>query len=451
MEVNNVWTKSLLPTPVDFLIIILYLLILFIIGLRIKKRNIYKNKEYKFFFPGLFFKIFGGIIFCLVYIFYYYEIGDTILYYRSSEALCNLFFKDPSSYFSIMFGNLSASNYLAFDNYTGYPIYYTDSQAFSVVRFINPFLFISFKNYFTATVLLSIAAYMGIWKMFQMFCKIYPGYNKFFAITILFLPSVLFWGSGILKDTFTLSASCWYTYNFYKIIIDKKNIIVNIILMIVNIFIILSLKPYIIVALFPGTLIWGLYYQIIKIKNFTAKLIISPLIILSAIIIAYFAYNLFKENLGNYSNTESIIKKAQITQQDLIRSQQYGMNYYDIGEFKTNADIIRKIPKAIIAGLYRPFIWESNTIFMVISGIENFIILILTFYVFIGVGGPFRCIKILIKDPLLLFVFLFSILFAFSIGLSTANFGALVRYRIPLLPFFTSGLMILYIKKKYSK
>jgi len=284
-----------------------------------------------------------------------------------------------------------------------------------------------------------------------MFCELYPKYNKYFAITVLFIPSVLFWGSGILKDTFTLSASCWFTYNFYKVFIKKNDRITNVIFLILNIFIILSLKPYIIVALFPGTIIWGLYDKITQIKSKVFRLLIAPFLILFAFIIGYAAISLFKEELGKYSNMESIIKKAKITQQDLIRAEQYGINYYNIGEFKTTADIIKKTPNAIVAGLYRPFIWEGNTLFIFISGIENAIILLFTIYIFVFSGGFLRNSKNIFQDPLLIFLFLYAVFFAFSIGLSTANFGALVRYRIPLLPFFTSGLMILYIKKLSPK
>jgi hypothetical protein len=204
------------------------------------------------------------------------------------------------------------------------------------------------------------------------------------------------------------------------------------------------------VALFPGTIIWGLYNKLINIKNRATRLIVSPIIVLGAFIVANLALNFFKEDLGKYSNLESMIKKAQVTQQDLIRAEQYGINYYNIGEFKTTTDIIKKTPKAIIAGLFRPFIWEANTILMVISGIENLIILLLTLYIFLRSGGILKSTRNLLSDPLLIFIFLYSIFFAFSIGLSTANFGALVRYRIPLLPFFTSGLIILFIKKKIS-
>jgi hypothetical protein len=44
--------------------------------------------------------------------------------------------------------------------------------------------------------------------------------------------------------------------------------------------------------------------------------------------------------------------------------------------------------------------------------------------------------------PNVLFVFMFSITFAFAVGVSTYNFGTLVRYKIPMLPFFAVMLIL---------
>jgi hypothetical protein len=44
----------------------------------------------------------------------------------------------------------------------------------------------------------------------------------------------------------------------------------------------------------------------------------------------------------------------------------------------------------------------------------------------------------------------FAIIFSFAVGITTHNFGTLVRYKIPMYPFFVSGLFILlsYSKKE---
>jgi len=42
-----------------------------------------------------------------------------------------------------------------------------------------------------------------------------------------------------------------------------------------------------------------------------------------------------------------------------------------------------------------------------------------------------------------MFSFLFAVFFAFSVGVSIANFGALVRLKIPCIPFFLSSLVVM--------
>ena len=47
-----------------------------------------------------------------------------------------------------------------------------------------------------------------------------------------------------------------------------------------------------------------------------------------------------------------------------------------------------------------------------------------------------------------MYCFLFSIVFAMFVGASTLNFGTLVRYKIPCLPFYTIALFLIYEKVK---
>jgi hypothetical protein len=103
--------------------------------------------------------------------------------------------------------------------------------------------------------------------------------------------------------------------------------------------------------------------------------------------------------------------------------------------------MLSKFPVATITGLFRPFLWESRNIVMVASGLENTLILLFVIYIFIRKPG--RALVAIISNPLVLFCLIFSIFFAFSIAISTSNFGALVRLRIPMMPFFLSGLVLI--------
>ena len=48
-----------------------------------------------------------------------------------------------------------------------------------------------------------------------------------------------------------------------------------------------------------------------------------------------------------------------------------------------------------------------------------------------------------IADTTTAYHFVFSLIFAISVGISSGNFGTLVRYKIPLMPFYLAGLYIM--------
>src|ERR1051326_2045201 len=68
-----------------------------------QNRKAKKEPAYKFYLNGLAAKMFGSIVFCCIYIFYYDKHGDTIAYFESSMALANLFFQDTEKYLEVMF------------------------------------------------------------------------------------------------------------------------------------------------------------------------------------------------------------------------------------------------------------------------------------------------------------------------------------------------------------
>ena len=145
--------------------------------------------------------------------------------------------------------------------------------------------------------------------------------------------------------------------------------------------------------------------------------------------------------LGDYA-VESVLEKAVVTNQDL-KADYYGGNSFDIGDFEpTVPSMLAKAPIAITAAIYRPFLWEAKNIVMVMSGIESMLILFITFRILIRLRVV-GVIPMAIKSPLLTFSLIFSLFFAFSVGISTSNFGSLVRYRIPVLPFFIASLYIM--------
>ncbi len=442
MSIADIWTKSLFPSLVDYIIIAVYLIVIFIVAINIQKKYQEKNPVYRFYTWGLFAKIAGVIVFCLVYTLYY-EGHDTTNYYRSSEALVNLLFQKPLNYLSLLIGNITPENRMAFDASTGFPWYLGDYQSFATVRITSIFTFLGFKNYFTASVLVACFAYTGIWKLYLVFTDLFKGLYKELAVVVLFFPSVLFWGSGILKDTYTLMAAGWFVYGFYNLFIKKRFRVNYIIVLVLSSYLMISLKPYIFVALLPGAFLWASFEKIRKIKNIFIRFATGPAIILLFLLISRFFIAGLSDKLEEYATFEGIIEKAVITQDDLTRAHAYGENYFDIGHLDgTFANFISKAPQAIFAAFFRPFAWEGDSLLISIAGIENMIILLFFIFVLLQ-AGPLKLITIISKSPSAAFCILFALIFAFAIGVSTANFGALVRLRIPMLPFLGIALFVI--------
>jgi len=436
--------KQSLFSTFDFVILPLYLLVIYIIANRKKNKLIENKPEYKYYSKALFARIFSGIFFCIFYV-YYYGGGDTTAYFIGGKAMYYLFYKSWGFFsYAMLYGNKGGVVGYFFDYSQGVPPSYMmdDSQTFFVIRFITPFVFLALKSYVITSVFMAWFGFSGIWKLFLVFRHYFPKCERQLAFSILFFPSVLFWGSGIMKDTITLSSVGWYTYAVFMIFFEKKKIIKHIIVLVIAVFLIISTKPFIVIALMPGSMVWLLSSRIKNIKNKVIRLFITPLLIISFLIIGSSIMSSLSSSMGQYSTLDNILKTAAITQQDLLRVEAYGTNSYNIGTFEpTLAGVTPKIPAALLAGLFRPFLWDSANIVMLISGTENTILLLLVFYCFFRVG-IFKFFSIIFGDPLLLFSILFSIFFAFTVGLASANFGALVRYKIPLLPFFVATLFV---------
>ncbi len=432
----------------DFILFPIYFLIVYAFATVIKNRNIATNIAYEYYVKGLLAKILGGFVFCCIYIFYY-KGGDSTAYWKFSGFLVNMMSKNFSVYLDIMAGNLTMQNYYYFDSTTGFPEYWKDAQSFSTIRFTSPLYLLTIQSYFACTLLLSTLSYSGIWRLYLLFTREFPGLERQFAIAILFFPSLLFWGSGIMKDTYTLSAACWFTYSIYMVFVRREKIVPNIFWIIATTYVMISFKPYIFIALLPGTLVWVSFKRVQKIKSPVFKALAAPVVIAAFFLIGTLVLSSLSSDLKQYSSVDNMLNKAVVSQSDL-KQDYYQGNSFDIGGFDgTIGGVFSKFPLAVTAGLFRPFIFEAKNPVMFISGIENTFLLIFTL-VFLFRVGPIKVLKYIFKEPLLLFSLTFAIFFAFGIGLSTSNFGALVRYKIPCIPFYLSSLYIIreYFEKQ---
>ncbi|MBM77815.1 MAG: hypothetical protein CL846_04980 [Crocinitomicaceae bacterium] len=440
----------------DLLIALIYFLAIILVANFVKSRNINKYPEYKYLTKALIAKLIGATIFCLVYVFYYNG-GDTTNYFLGSKALVGVLFQDIEKGIALIFNTDSYFNsWKSFNAGSGYPPTYMwrDTQTFAVSRFSSLFYILGSGSFIVTSFFTAVFSFIGIWKLYRLFNMLYPGYSKGLFYIMLVLPTLIFWGSGIMKDSYVLGSTCWLTFNFYRIFIERKHLLWNIIFLQLNLLILLNTKAYVLISLFPGIILWINSAYLKTSKSFVSKTLKLPLFILIFGFGGYIVLSNISSLMGVYGDVDSALEQAQVIQQDLLREEAYGSNNYNIGKIDGSiGGVFSLAPVAVFTAIYRPLFWEIGSPIMVISVIENTILLFFSLYLFINVG-PLRLARVLFSEPILLYAFVFSIIFAFGVGIASTNFGALVRYRVPLIPFYFPMLFLVFKisnKKKLSK
>lgn len=134
-----------------------------------------------------------------------------------------------------------------------------------------------------------------------------------------------------------------------------------------------------------------------------------------------------------------------------LSSQLQGGSGYSLGNIDyTPIGLLKIFPKAVNVSLFRPYIWEAKKPILIPAAIEGLVSLFFTIRL-IYKAGFIRFFKLILTNPEVQFCMVFSLIFAFAVGFTSYNFGALVRYKIPLMPFYYIALFILQTKKKFLK
>ena len=427
----------------DFFDIILppfYLIIILFIAHKFTIKHLREEPVYKYFMKGLLLKMFGAICLGLVY-FFYYKGGDTVNYYSTATSLVNVLLERPDTFYYLYFGKPEVSEFYLINANFEFTYWVNDSYAYFVSKCFVPIILLCGKSYMASAIVTATLCYMGVWRLFLVFVREFPKLQGQFAWSILYVPSVIFWGSGLMKDSITFSATCFYVHGFYWFFTQRRRSGKFIIALLFGSYMLLAIKPYILFALLPGSILWFISLRVTKIRNAFVKVMFAPTLLAVGIVIAVYVLQQLGEVLGEYS-VEKVIGTASKGQQDLKQSY-YGGNTFNIGDYEpTVAGVLSVSHLAIFATLFRPTFFDVRNVVMGICAVENMFILIFTIYLLIKLKF-FRFFSLITSHPLLMFSFIFSIFFAFSVGVSISNFGALVRLKIPSIPFSLSSLVIL--------
>jgi hypothetical protein len=401
----------------------------------------------RYFLPALAVKVLGAIALGFIYQFYYNG-GDTFNFHtHGSRHIWEAFMDSPSKAFTLIFtDNLDVNDVY---KYSSRIFFLKDTSSYFVIRVAGFFDLITFSSYSATAISFAVFGFIGMWLFFLTFYKLYPNSHVGLAIASFFIPSVFFWGSGLLKDTIVTGCLGIATYYFHTLLFEKKISAKVIIILFLALYTIFRVKIFVLQAYLPSIIIWLIAYHFNSIRSRILRMMLVPLAIVIVLISSYYSVVAIGENDTKYA-ISNIARTAQITAYDIrYWTGRDAGSGYSLGELNgTWQNMVALAPQAINVSLFRPYLWEVTNPFMFLSALESLTLLLITLYLFFR--RPLSFVKAL-GNPDIIFCLVFSLTFAFAVGIATFNFGTLVRYKIPLLPFFSIALVLIAHQAKRPK
>ena len=298
----------------------------------------------------------------------------------------------------------------------------------TIIRAHSLIHFISFGNFQIHNILFNLMSFAGSIALYKFFKGNFQIPKWILLAALFFVPSFLFWGSGVLKEAILIYGLGMLLYNLF--LNEKQTKWIWVVFFVV---LMIWIKTYVLIALIPGLVFVLLTDRLFK------KLLINY----SVVLLAMASLGMILNITGLFDLQEHLIQK----QQDFFRLVEATTpnSMYFLPEINSFSDILLHAPHALFTCLFRPFIWEVNGALDALAALENVTFFALIVFVFI-----FRKIN-LKRNKWAIFNWSFVLILAVIIGLVTPVFGALVRYKIPLLPFFIVALFCMIDMEKMYK
>lgn len=445
--------------PNDLYLAPIWLLILYIFanGIKVKYK---KSPLARYIIPAVTTRFICSLLYTLVLV-YYYGFGDSFNYYQGTLDMHKAVSNDISFLSDIYFKAALESTdriypYFKYDSYGFTHYYMLEPRTYFVSKLGLPLSIICGKSFLCISFVISFLSFLGSWQILKMFYEMYPHLHKKLSIACLFLPSLLFWGVSLLKDPFCIWAMGYFVYSAYSLFIKKSAIVKSIIWIIIFGFLLLQLKPYILYCLVAVFSLWIFYRYRDTIADRTLRNVSTVLFTVLAIGAGFLAtQGLGQTEAGSQFTADRLLTTVQ--RQQIIFTKNRGeaegaLSNFTVGEGVSQSlgSLIFLFPVGVVNTFFRPFPWDTGSIMMMLSVLESLCFLYLTILCFWRVGIK-KTFETIFSDPVIAFCFIFALVFGGIIGVTTTNFGALVRYKIPCISFYLIAIFLVMDKsKKFS-
>lgn len=369
------------------------------------------------FWPAFVVKLMSGVCLGLVYT-YYYSVSDTFIYFRDASTLAALAHDNFPAYIRFLLSGTDAASVA---------VTLTEPRALFLTKITSIASLFAQGNYWIIGLYFSMISFLASWFLVQKISRHFPDVTNAAILSFLFLPSAVFWSSGLLKESLAMAALTSLCTMMLGVWFAERITVPKIMMTILALWILWNLKYFYAGIFIPVALTTMLYKKIIHDRSGLSAGR-EALTWLALFIVLLAVASLLHPNF-HIDRIFAVI----------VANNSAYVQLSDPGEFvrfhnlaATFPAILLNAPWALFSGLFRPFVWEATSWIQVLQGIENTFLLLL----FTGALVRVRSYRTSPHRPLLLGVIVYAVLLSVLITLSAPNFGTLSRFRTGYLPFF---------------
>jgi hypothetical protein len=420
--------------------------------------------------------------------------SDTQSIMHDANIIYGALKQNPVDYFRILFGLHSDAQYHGYfslmDKWTivgNNDFLLNDSRG---VTRMNAFVMLfTFGKYEAQAMFMVFLSFIGECLMYKSFKDYFKGKEFSLLLILFFIPSVYFWTSGVLKEAIVVFLLGAFIYSTFKLFLKKERKTKYVLLFIFSVFLFVFIKPYVfLIVVFPVLIFIVVQRKSLPRAGFIYTVVLT-LVVSSGILITKFALKkdivsiivqrqndfvstgyggIFFYKVEQYVRLDyaDIEKIKLVDEKEKLYTIKPHVNYMywqypnfkDTIYVKDNKDtltayplinitvpsnsaitktrlsnsissVVKMIPEALINTFCKPFFINDGNKFETFASIEN--VLLLLFFILAFFYSDFKSINWNLFFCLISIVFISYLL----IGLTTTISGAIVRYKVPFLPF----------------
>jgi hypothetical protein len=378
----------------------------------------------------VFFKIFMGCLYGWVFL-HYYNGDDTWNYFNESKDETMLLLQHPLRFFQPFWPSYS----LQVTGYHGWDaliFYINDFERWFIIKSMAVLNLLSGKNYYTDVVLFEFLIIGGPLLLFKLLAREFPLRTGIYFLLVFFIPSVIFWCSGIRAEGVLLLFIVLMIYNGQAY--ARRPGAWRVLGMIAGFMGLLLIRYQFLLVFLPAFIA----YLISVRKQETSARYFNRIYVIALLI---FGISLFLPPARQLS------LPIQHAQESFFLLK--GNTRYKLDSLKPGlVSFLKILPQAIANSALRPYPWEGKNLLQSVSSVEVLFIIAGLFFFMVS---PNR--KQQISYPLYWLFLFYSISQLISIGYAVPFPGAIVRYRsisfLQLVLFLYAGNPLLQQKLRY--